>query len=468
MKLKTNDLLLFSILLLGFFLRVYNISGESVWLDEGYSIRIAKLEISQIVEESANDVHPPFYYIILHFWIKLFDDSEFTTRLLSAFFDCFAIFVIYKVGVLLFNREVGLLSALLLTLSRFHIQYSQEVRMYTLMSFLALLSFYFYVKILEKREIFSIFGYVTTSVFLLYTHIHGLFIVAAQNIHFLFFLFSQDRKQNWLAKWVAVQSVVLLAFSPWIIVVIKKLAMIRSKVAWLAAPSFKSFIQTFSDNFGSNDTFGLMLVLLSFAILSSSAKNLKKTGNLNQKHLLLLWTFIPTILPFALSHYLFPIYGVRYTIAASLAYYIMIAKGISHTGKKAFKIIIIAVLTILSLSSILDYYNTPQKEQWRKAVMDLELDAHAGDLVLFNAGFMQENAFDYYSKRTDLVKKSVQELKEFGPAIEDHSRVWLILSHARSSSFFSHITKTYQIINHDKYMGIETYLFERNETVLKT
>jgi uncharacterized membrane protein len=96
--------------------------------------RGSNLNLFQIVENSAQSVHPPLYYVILHYWINLFGDTEFSTRFLSVIFGLFSIFMIYKVGTLLFNKNVGMLSSLLLALSVFHIQYSQEVRMYLFIS----------------------------------------------------------------------------------------------------------------------------------------------------------------------------------------------------------------------------------------------------------------------------------------------------------------------------------------------
>ena len=123
---------------------------ESLWLDEVVSIEIARLSLFRLVEQTlATDTHTPLYYSILHYWMALFGDSEITARALSVLFGFLALVMIYKVGGLLFNKRVGLLSSLFLSLSVFHIYHSQEVRMYSLMSFLTLLSFYFFIKLFK-------------------------------------------------------------------------------------------------------------------------------------------------------------------------------------------------------------------------------------------------------------------------------------------------------------------------------
>src|SRR5205085_742609 len=139
---KLSGLLLISLLLiiaLGALLRIYKLGSDSVWLDEAYSIQISHKSLPEIVEETSKDVHPPLYYFALHYWIKLFGDSEFYARLLSALFGTLAILVIYFVGALLFDRATGLLASLLVALSPFNIAFSQEARMYTLFTLLAIL-----------------------------------------------------------------------------------------------------------------------------------------------------------------------------------------------------------------------------------------------------------------------------------------------------------------------------------------
>ena len=79
-KLTRHHFVLFTILLLGLFLRVYNLSSESIWLDEGVSIRLAHLTPSEIIEDRTSNVHSPLYFLILHYWVKHFGDSGFAVR----------------------------------------------------------------------------------------------------------------------------------------------------------------------------------------------------------------------------------------------------------------------------------------------------------------------------------------------------------------------------------------------------
>ena len=101
---------LLGIVLVGAFLRVYQLAAQSIWLDEAGTVSMAALSILQIAPATAPAVHPPLYYWILHYWIQVFGTSESAVRLLSALFGVLAIPVIYAVGRQLFSKETGYLS----------------------------------------------------------------------------------------------------------------------------------------------------------------------------------------------------------------------------------------------------------------------------------------------------------------------------------------------------------------------
>ena len=71
---------------------------------------------AQIIARTARDVHPPLYYISLHYWMKLFGMSEIGAPSLSAAFMLGTIIVGYMLAKRLFGHYVGRLAAVLLAL----------------------------------------------------------------------------------------------------------------------------------------------------------------------------------------------------------------------------------------------------------------------------------------------------------------------------------------------------------------
>ena len=61
--------------------------NKGLWNDEYFTIaKISHKSIFEMLQKLQDDVHPPLYYIILHFWAKLSNTEEFL-RLFSLFFS---------------------------------------------------------------------------------------------------------------------------------------------------------------------------------------------------------------------------------------------------------------------------------------------------------------------------------------------------------------------------------------------
>src|SRR5512137_1002138 len=112
-------LLLLAILLVAAALRFHRLDAQSFWNDEGNSARIAERPTELILDGAAGDIHPPGYYLLLHYWRALAGESEFSLRALSAFAGVVLVLLSYLLGRRLFSECVGLGAAFLGALSPF-------------------------------------------------------------------------------------------------------------------------------------------------------------------------------------------------------------------------------------------------------------------------------------------------------------------------------------------------------------
>ena len=123
--------------LAGAALRLHGLDRTSIFNDEASSWSIARLPFLGMLRATADDVHPPLYHAILYGWMRLFGDSEIALRLPSAIMGIANIYLIYRLGTVLWDRLTGMFAAALLAFSSFHIWYSQEARMYALLTLMA-------------------------------------------------------------------------------------------------------------------------------------------------------------------------------------------------------------------------------------------------------------------------------------------------------------------------------------------
>ena len=105
---KTKQgIILFLILLLAAGLRCYHLAYKSISIDEAIGGLYAIEPLHRVLVLTINDVHPPLFYIVHHFWIELFGWTEPALRGISVFFALLSVIALYFLGKLLFNRKVG-------------------------------------------------------------------------------------------------------------------------------------------------------------------------------------------------------------------------------------------------------------------------------------------------------------------------------------------------------------------------
>jgi mannosyltransferase len=207
---------------LAFALYTFRLDYQSLWYDEGFSIYLAGMSLGEITARTASDIHPPFYYYLLHFWVKLFGDSEFSLRYLSSMFGVLTIPLMWATGRRLLGGAAGVLAAALVTLSPLFLWYSQEARMYSLVTFLCLLTTYLLLRIMDGggRKAVLWAAYVLTSVVAVYAHFYAFFVLAFQALFYLcwWLLWARGRLgRRWptLVSGLLCQAAVVVAYLPW-------------------------------------------------------------------------------------------------------------------------------------------------------------------------------------------------------------------------------------------------------------
>lgn len=491
---RVSRLLLIGLVLisaLGAGLRMYQLGAESFWLDEAYSVEIASFPTAEVINQLVvHDVHPPLYYFAVHFWIKFFGDSEWVVRFLSVLFGILAIPLIFLLAAELFERVTGLFAAALLALSQFHIGFSQEARMYTLLVSLTLLSFYFFLKLLEGKKSRLVFAcYVASSTLMMHTHVYSFFIIAAQNIYFLTFAFaSNEIFKRTVKRWLLAQLCLALLFVPWFFALMQQVSRVR-RGFWIPDEPPRAILDALYLHAGSVNLAWILFPLIAFAVLSAWISLRKDEGGAAASppvhreslisgrlkiYLLLLWLVCPVILPFLVSKFLSPIFLPKYTIPALPAFIILAARGLSSVRFHQLRMLVVVLIICFSLINLRNYYGTVKKDQWRDAVAHFEKTAQANDAVLLNPP-SSVSAFNYYSKRTDLIKipfpdykwdfKAETVAQYLKPVVQGRDRVWVVLSQQNQLSplIAKHLGEWYDLKAHGIYPGVETFLFEKRK-----
>ena len=487
------------ILAAGFFLRVYGLGRESIWLDEGYTLWFARFDLLHVLLNQENN--PPLYFLLMHWWVMLFGGSEFSLRLPSVIFGCLSIIMIYRVGKQLYGHEEGLLAGFLLCVSAFHIAFSREARTFSLTLLLSLLSVHFFIKLLRREtDAGTLSGYILFSLLLMYSHIYGLFIIMFENLFVLnsFFL-PGGRCRIKPLNWILAQAVLLVLFCAWVPIFLDRIRFVKAGF-WLKMPDIGIIGKTIAA-YCNNSHFLEVLYILLAGIAVIGGPFLKRSYSSNaaradgmgsdsvgeffsegrKSSFLLLWFLVPIIFPFIVSRFITPIYHIKYTIVALPAFYLLVAGAITFFKNRFLKIAVVVCIAGFSIQPVCWYLTTVQKAQWREAVQYIDAHAQPEDLIIFNSFICKDLLFNYYSGRQDLKARNDMVNRDVAERYRDnvdrtyiddlmkmaggHDRVWVVLSTSgrNRDRIRQALLHQYRISWQKQYVGIKVYLFVKEK-----
>lgn len=198
--------------------RLWTIGEKSIWLDEAWSWRAAKLSVPDMVEWTATDKHPPLYYAVLHYWVALFGDGETMLRTPSAIFGALTVALVVLACVAWRQYALGAVAGLLLALHPMHVTYSQEARMYPLLGLLAVASSLAAAMLVRRPTVARAALYAALAGAMTYTQYSAFFVVAVQAGLFAAYALRVDDARTRLRLIVpagTALALVAVAFLPW-------------------------------------------------------------------------------------------------------------------------------------------------------------------------------------------------------------------------------------------------------------
>jgi uncharacterized membrane protein len=472
-------------LLAAFVLRIWLLGDQNIWWDEGLAIWAVRQGWVRMTLWTASDVHPPLYFWLLKAWVSLAGETEFAARFISLLCGVVTVAALYPLAKALLGQRIALLAALLLAFSRFHVWWSQEMRMYVVATLWGVLSLHMLLRWCSAEAWWSTGArwprppparqavlYVLATVAGLYTLYLFVTVVLIENLFFLCLLSRQNRamRRHSLTRWVLAQTAVLALFAPWLAVALPRMH------SWSVAEPFslRLFVQlyatlltlgisTYVERYAGVVAPFFVIVAAAVVTLSwSGAKRLRgeqtvadrpatgaalgTRGGLSIALLLGLYLIVPTLVVYVLTRprglFYAPRVEARYLVLFAPAFYLLLAWSIALLHRRV-KWLGLAALLFVAIASA---WTLPQhyagrylRDEHQTMVRIIASYAQPGDAVLLVAG-SRYPIFGYYYGRLpsrsslppvySLPEHSLQISqdnveRELAPLAAIHTRLWL-------------------------------------------
>ena len=235
---RISEYLLRGLLILTFLIRL--IHGLSYGFSNDELSALARLQYStldDIINKGvAVDFHPALVQVFLYYWTKLFGTSIFAVRLPFILAGTVSVWVIYKAGIVWFNRTSGAIASVFIALLGYTILYSEIARPYSFGLLFSTLTLYYWGLIFVRKKT-SWKNYILLGLWVLlsmYTHYFSFFV---SGIMFAFGIFFLDRTT--IKKYLMAAFFIVVLYLPFLPVFIEQVS--RSGVGgsdgWLGKPT---------------------------------------------------------------------------------------------------------------------------------------------------------------------------------------------------------------------------------------
>ena len=350
---------------------------QSLWRDEAFSILAAERSILFIITKLGFE--PPLYYSMLHFWIKIFGESEIATRGFSLLGFTLATIIVMEWADQMFKKHwLAIFLPLSFFLNPMLLYYAFEVRTYGWYLFFSTATLYTYA---NKKW----FWFVLSAICGFYVHVYIGFLFAAIGIHFLVTeVFAKKLSFKALIHHPTTRAFlyITLGMMPWII----RILLLAKQLAnsWYY-PVDMQLIRSVLGNmfvgyegtpwFGWQYTRILSVILLGLFALSMATKSMR-----HKSALFLSVVFVPLILVIGISFFK-PLFVNRYLIFVTVGEVFLVAFALQAITKAWIQKLAASIILVFLVGFNLWYPTQHAKFPIRPVMEEINMLATPTDAI---------------------------------------------------------------------------------------
>lgn len=364
-----------------FLIRLLNAGAEHLWYDESFTAWIAKLPLDQVLGAVQGDVHPPTYYLLEWLNTHLFGNSEFVLRMPAVLFGACSVVLIYAIArELKFGQRAAIIAGVLTALLPGDLYYSQEARVYALMSCALLVMV---LGALRERWWMMFIGGVAT----VYCHNLGLLYVFAVGVAVLVTRFRATRKLVSLVKPASALAATAAAWLPWAAVMLKQMTTI-GQAFWITPVSIGSIVNplaTMTLGFRASAWLQLITIPAAYALTGVGLIVSRRWLRSRDGVIFLAAVFGAPVLAALVSVAWKSIYLPRAFLGSALLLTLVWSYALSHLSKVNRRVMAAVLIPAYAIGVIANYFPPSSRSAVVELTQVVRDEWHEGDVVYFTS-----------------------------------------------------------------------------------
>lgn len=380
-------------------------------IDEFFTIGLLNFPISDIITITGNDVHPPLYYLICKFVLKVLNVLNLNYNLIQVLrlISIIPYFLVLVISYTKFKEEygwftVGLFPFVLVLMSEFFF-YFLTIRMYSWGLLFILLVFIYFKEFIKNFDKKSLCLLTVFSVLGAYTHYFVAISILFIYISLFIYLFynNKDEIKNFF---VAVVAAIIL-YSPWLVVLFGQLKNVHDSY-WIPEIDFNLVINCFAyyGPYIQDIAFQYLLIIILIFFIMIFIYQSNDYIQIDKWLIVSGFTvFIGTIvLGVVLSLVFKPILIARYLMPSASILWLVVVILISKLKNDKLFFISLILIILLCISGVSSIFSTTEGvishfNEYDK-VLD-EINSDNGSVVIFSNA-VSMNHFRYFLNDSDL------------------------------------------------------------------
>ena len=389
--------------------------NNCIWLDEAFSMSMIQQNFGEIIYNTAIDVHPPLYYIILKVLVNILGfilgNDIWAAKIVSIIPIIILMLVSDTLIKKMYGKKVSFLFKLLILSVPQIMNYAIEIRMYT-WGLLFVTLFYLYC-IKWKREDKKIDLILMSLFAILAAYTHYFALVPVVGLYLCIFVETLIHKDKTKIKKLFLSILICcIAYIPWIIVWFKQVMAVKESY-WISAitwETFKSYLE-FPFKITGNKIFACILIILLLISIILLYKNRKEKEN-NYYLFGLLTPVFTILLGVIASKILRPIFISRYIVCSLGVLWLSVAILLGkHCNKKYIFLLLSSIIFIIGTTKAYNLVKIEQQYNTEVNKSQSYLNTISDSIFIFDDNQIQRVIAYYYPEtQTYLYNQEITDL----------------------------------------------------------